>query len=31
HPDATDHQNIRHFMRSGWAGIAFEGEALKPL
>lgn len=28
HPDATDHQNIRNFMRSGWDGIAFEGEAL---
>lgn len=31
HPDADDHQNIRNFMRSGWAGVAFEGEALKPL
>ena len=29
-PEATDHQNIRNFMRTGWAGIAFEGEALKP-
>lgn len=28
HPDATDHQNIRNFMRSGWAGIAFDGVAL---
>ncbi len=27
-PDATDHQNIRQFMQYGWAGIAFEGEAL---
>ncbi|MDM4769003.1 HopJ type III effector protein [Solimonas sp. SE-A11] len=31
HPDATDHQNIRNFMRSGWAGVSFSGEALKPL
>ncbi|WP_121812288.1 HopJ type III effector protein [Mucilaginibacter kameinonensis] len=27
-PNATDHQNIRQFMAHGWAGIAFEGEAL---
>ena len=27
-PDATDHQNIRQFMANGWAGVAFEGEAL---
>jgi hypothetical protein len=27
-PDGTDHQNIRQFMRHGWEGIAFEGEAL---
>lgn len=31
HPDASDHQNIRNFMRSGWAGVSFEGEALNPL
>lgn len=29
HPDASDHQNIRSFMRGGWSGIAFEGEALR--
>ncbi|GAB2687063.1 HopJ type III effector protein [Mucilaginibacter koreensis] len=29
HPESTDHQNIRQFMAHGWAGIAFEGEALK--
>ncbi len=29
HPDASDHQNIRTFMRSGWRGIAFTGEALR--
>lgn len=28
-PTGTDHQNIRNFMVSGWAGIHFEGEALK--
>jgi hypothetical protein len=28
-PDANDHQNIRTFMRLGWSGIAFEGEALR--
>ena len=27
-PEATDHQNIRQFMKHGWSGIAFEGEAL---
>jgi len=28
-PNGTDHQNIRQFMAHGWAGIIFEGEALK--
>lgn len=27
-PDGADHQNIRQFMQHGWAGIAFEGQAL---
>lgn len=27
-PTGDDHQNIRNFMKSGWAGISFEGEAL---
>lgn len=27
-PDGTDHQNIRQFMIHGWAGVAFEGQAL---
>jgi hypothetical protein len=27
-PDAMDHQNIRQFMKNGWTGIEFEGEAL---
>ncbi|WP_428312797.1 HopJ type III effector protein [Hydrocarboniphaga sp.] len=30
HPHGDDHANIRNFMRSGWDGIAFEGQALKP-
>lgn len=30
-PDGTGHQNIRHFMKFGWAGIEFEGDALIPL
>lgn len=30
HPDADNHQNIRNFMRTGWEGIAFQGEALRP-
>lgn len=28
-PDGTDHQNIRNFMKTGWEGIRFAGEALK--
>jgi hypothetical protein len=27
-PDGSNHQNIRNFMKSGWDGIAFYGEAL---
>ncbi|HLP97052.1 MAG TPA: HopJ type III effector protein [Sideroxyarcus sp.] len=30
HPDGTDHQNIRNFIRTGWAGIEFDGTALTP-
>jgi hypothetical protein len=29
HPEGTDHQNIRNFMKSGWAGVKFEGPALR--
>ena len=29
HPDASDHQNIRTFMRTGWSVIVFVGEALR--
>ena len=28
-PDGTDHQNIRNFIKYGWDGILFEGEALR--
>ncbi|AWV97353.1 HopJ type III effector protein [Arcticibacterium luteifluviistationis] len=28
-PEATDHQNIRNFMKSGWEGVKFEVESLK--
>jgi hypothetical protein len=28
HPEATNHQNIRNFMKTGWGGIKFDGEAL---
>ncbi|MDT4288372.1 HopJ type III effector protein [Methylomonas sp. MO1] len=28
-PAGNDHQNIRHFMRDGWGGIVFKGEALQ--
>lgn len=28
HPQGTDHQNIRNFIISGWAGVKFEGNAL---
>ena len=28
-PEGTDHQNIRNFMKTGFEGLFFEGEALK--
>lgn len=28
HPDNDDHQNIRNFIRFGWQGIEFSGDAL---
>ncbi len=28
-PEGSDHGNIRNFIRSGWAGIKFDGQALK--
>ncbi|MDP5292590.1 HopJ type III effector protein [Oceanimonas sp. CHS3-5] len=27
-PDGDDHQNIRNFIKTGWAGIEFKGDAL---
>lgn len=30
HPDGTDHQNIRNFIKTGWDGIEFGGTALAP-
>lgn len=30
HPTATDHQNIRNFVKYGWQGITFKGRALSP-
>lgn len=27
-PQGNDHQNIRHFMKSGWAGISFSAQPL---
>jgi hypothetical protein len=27
-PDGNDHQNIRQFMKHGWGGIVFEGDAI---
>jgi hypothetical protein len=30
HPEANDHQNIRNFIKSGWAGISFTEKPLKP-
>lgn len=29
-PGGADHQNIRNFMNTGWAGISFKGQALGP-
>ncbi len=28
HPEGTDHQNIRNFMKTGWEGISFQDNAL---
>ena len=29
-PENSDHQNIRNFMKTGWLGIKFDSEPLKP-
>lgn len=31
YPAASDHANIRNFMRSGWAGVRFEQTVLTPI
>ena len=31
HPENTDHQNIRNFIKSGWDGIHFKSAALVAL
>jgi hypothetical protein len=28
-PDGTDHQNIRNFMKTSWAGVAFDSMPLR--
>lgn len=28
-PNGTNHQNIRNFIKTGWDGIQFEGQALE--
>lgn len=30
HPTGDDHQNIRNFMKTGWAGIKFDSMPLQP-
>jgi hypothetical protein len=30
HPDNTDHQNIRNFIKTGWGGVKFDSAALAP-
>ena len=29
HPEASNHQNIRNFMQTGWGGIVFNSQALE--
>ena len=29
HPEVDDHQNIRNFMKTGWAGVSFDQSPLK--
>ena len=28
HPEGTDHQNIRNFMKHGWSGVKYSDKAL---
>jgi len=30
HPDGNDHQNIRNFVKTGWDGIIYSAQPLKP-
>jgi hypothetical protein len=30
YPDGTDHQNIRNFIKHGWAGVSFASAPLSP-
>lgn len=30
-PDADNHRNIRNFIKTGWAGVVFDGQPLQPL
>jgi len=30
-PNGDNHMNIRNFIKSGWAGVEFSGEPLKPM
>jgi hypothetical protein len=30
HPESSNHANIRRFLRDGWDGIVFDGQALHP-
>ena len=30
HPESSDHQNIRNFIKTGWAGIKFDSIPLTP-
>ena len=30
YPHGNDHQNIRQFIKTGWQGICFKGQALTP-
>jgi hypothetical protein len=31
HPDGSDHANIRNFMQTGWAGVQFDAQPLRPV
>lgn len=31
YPENSDHQNIRNFIRYGWDGVRYDGQALTPI